>query len=53
MRLLILVAILGTSVLAQQAEEKVYKAGDPGVTAPKVTHEVNPNYTDEASRRDR
>ena len=34
MRMLILAAVLGTTVFAQQSDEKVYKVGDPGVITP-------------------
>jgi TonB family protein len=51
MRMLILAAVLGTTVLAQQSDEKVYKVGDPGVTTPVLTHDVKPNYTGDAMRR--
>jgi TonB family protein len=51
MRMLMLAAVLGTAVLAQQSDEKVYKVEDPGVTAPVVTRDVKPHYTSDAIRR--
>lgn len=51
MRTLILAAVLGTTLFAQQSDEKVYKADDPGVTAPVPTHEEPPHYTADAKRR--
>jgi TonB family protein len=51
MRILILAAVFGTTVLALQSDEKVYKVGDPGVTAPVLRHWVKPNYTGDAMRR--
>ena len=50
MRTLILATVLGAAFL-QHADEKVYKIGDPGVTAPVVTYSKKPNYTDDAMRR--
>src|SRR5690242_2263440 len=49
MRMLILAVML--TVLPQQSNETVYRAGDPGVKDPVVTYEVQPNYTRDAVRR--
>jgi TonB family protein len=49
--MLILAAVLGTTVCAQQSDERVYKVGDPGVTTPVLTHDVKPNYTADAMKR--
>ncbi len=35
----------------QQAEEKVYKGGDPGVKDPVLTFEKKPNYPSDAIKR--
>jgi TonB family protein len=51
MRMLILAAVLGTTVLAKPSDDTVYKVGDPGVTTPVLTHDVKPNYTGDAMRR--
>lgn len=39
--------VLGTAAAAQ---EPVYKVGEHGIQAPKVTFEVKPRYTEEAMR---
>ncbi len=39
------------AIVAPQADDKVYKAGDPGVRSPVLTHEVKADYTDAAKRR--
>ena len=52
MRMLILAAVLGTTVFAQQSDErKVCKVEDPGVITPVLTHQVKPHYTADAMRR--
>ena len=49
-RMLILAAVLGTTVLTQ-SDERVYRVGDPGVTTPVLTHQAKAHYTGDAMRR--
>ena len=42
-----LVACAAPALLAQQGDP-VYKSGDPGVVSPRLTHSVQPGYTEEA-----
>lgn len=51
MRMLILAAVLGAAALGQQADDLVYKVGDPGVSTPVLVHHEKPNYTGDAMRR--
>lgn len=43
-----LLLAISLPIASMQAERKIYKIGDDGVTAPKVIHKPEPSYTPEA-----
>jgi len=50
LRIIVAAIVLAAASSAARAQETIYRAGDPGVTLPKLVRSVGPHYTSEAMR---